>query len=151
MFTTRTISLLTDTQKQLAIAAIQNAPTGQNLEVVIREVKKQRSLDANAAYWAALNDIASQAWMGGKQYSADIWHIYCRQQFMPDEAEEPYIFDHVLDREVGSYHKWAYLPNGERQCIASTTQLTKHGFSEYITHVLAFGGSLGVLFTTKER
>jgi hypothetical protein len=145
----RTISLLTDTQKKLALAAITNAPTGQNLEVVIREVKKQRSLDANAAYWAALNDIASQAWLNNRQYSADIWHIHCREQFTPDEATEPYIFE--LVKEVENYHKYDYLPNGERVCIASTTQLTKKGFSDYLENVFALGSELGVLFTTKER
>lgn len=148
-YTERTISLLTDTQKQTAILALQNAPTGQNLEVVIREVKKQRSLDANAAYWAALNDISQQGWFNGKLYSPDMWHVYCKQQYLPDENLEPYIFEHVKD--VESYQKYEFTPDGQRYCIASTTQLTKHGFSEYLTQVLALGGNLGVLFTTKER
>ncbi len=148
-YSPRTIPLLTDTQKQTAILALQNAPTGQNLEVVIREVKKQRNNVQNNLLWAAMDDISQQLWLNGKQYSIEIIHEHMKQEFMPDETTEPYIHEHVIIPE--SYCKWEFMPNGARRCTASTTQLTKYGFSQYIEQIFAFGSSYGVMFTTKER
>jgi hypothetical protein len=149
-FQTRTISLLTDTQKQLAIAAVNNAPTGQNLEVLIREVTKKRTESQNALMFAsAIKDIAEQVWVEGRQYDKDTWHRYLKKYFLPDETSEPYI--HELVKDPATYKKFATSPDGEQECVGSTTQLTKYGFSQYLEQIYAFGASNGVLFTTKER
>ena len=145
----RTIALIGDTQKQLAIAAITNAPTGQNLEVVIREVKKQRNNDQNALMWSgALKDISEQIWLNNRQYSAEIWHEYFKELYLIDESE-PYPHEHVKSPE--SYRKYDYTPKGQRLLIGSTTDLTKYGFSQYLEQIYAYGASHGVSFTTKER
>jgi replication-associated recombination protein RarA len=150
MYQPRTIALIGDTNKQLAIAAITNAPVGQNIEIVIREVKKQRSIEQQALMFAGpLKDISEQVWVQGRQYSVEAWHEYYKQEYLPDELTEPYI--HELVTKPESYKKWDYLPNGERRCIASTTQLTKYGYTQYLEKIHADGASKGVLFTTKER
>lgn len=115
----------------------------QLLEVVIRPVAKKRSLDQNALYWAGpLKDIEQQAWVNDRQYSAELWHEYFKQQYMP-EANDP-----DIDRLVKSpekYNKWDYMPSGERICVASTTKLTKYGFSQYLTAVQAEAAQMGVM------
>ncbi|MES1989237.1 MAG: recombination protein NinB [Pseudomonadota bacterium] len=145
----RTISLLTNTQRDTAIAAIHNAPVGQNLEVVIREVKKQRSIDQQALLFAGpLKDISEQAWVDGHQFSKDAWHYHYKTLYLP-EFEDPYIFELVKDCE--KYIKWEFTPKGERLLVGSTTQLTKYGYSQYLEKIHADGAGMGVLFTTKER
>ena len=48
-----------------------------------------------------------------------------------------------------SYQKWEYLPDDTRILKGSTTQLTKFGFSEYMTQIEAYAVSeLGVIFYT---
>jgi hypothetical protein len=150
MYQTRTIALLDNERKNLALNAVINAPTGKNLEVVIREVKKQRSIEQQALLFAGtLKDISEQVWVQNKQFSVEAWHEFYKQEYLPDELTEPYLHEHVTKPE--QYKKWDYLPNGERRCIASTTQLTKYGYTQYLEQIHADGASKGVLFTTKER
>ena len=83
----KVIRLVGKLQADTAIIAIQNAPINieRPLEVIIREEQKCRSLSANALMWAGpLNDIATQAWVHGKQYSALIWHEYFKEKFLPE-------------------------------------------------------------------
>lgn len=128
--------------RETLIAAIRNLPLDQvqPLEVVIREQIKGRRPDANARMWAGpLKDIADQAWIEGRQHSAEVWAAYFKRELLPEE------FDPAMCKE--GYEKWAYDPGGERILIGSTTQLTVKGFAEYVTAIEAFGASLGVLFT----
>ena len=128
--------------RETLIAAIRNLPLDdmQPLEVVIREQIKGRKLDQNSRLWAGpLRDIAEQAWIEGKQHSAEVWAHYFKRELLPEE------FDPAMCKE--GYEKWAYDPGGERILIGSTTQLTVKGFAEYTTAIEAFGASLGVLFT----
>ncbi len=147
-FQTRQIRIVGQMQKDTAIAAIQNLPVlgDKPLVVTIGEERKARGLDANALYWAGpLRSLAEQAWVDGKQYSAEVWHEAMKREFLP-ELDNP-----EIDRQAKeSYRKWDYLPNGERVLIGSTTQLTKYGFSLYLQQVEAYGASLGVLFHTRE-
>jgi hypothetical protein len=150
MYQPRTIALIGDTQKKLAIAAITNAPIGQNLEMVLREATGKRTASQNALMFAsAIKDIAEQVWVEGRQFDKDTWHRYMKKCYLPDETREPYI--HELVKEPETYHKFATSPDGEQECVGSTTQLTKYGFSQYLEQIYAFGASHGVLFTTKER
>ena len=145
-FQTRTIRLVGAQQCDTAIAAIQNAPREiYALEVIIREAKKVRGLDANARMWVGpLADIAAQAWMNRRQYSAEVWHEYAKREFLPDT-------DHPdLDRLVKdpfTWAKWDFAPNGDRICVGSTTKLTPYGMSQHMMQLEAFGASLGVLFS----
>ena len=42
----------------------------------------RRSLEQNRRYFAMLREIASQVWVGGKQYSDEVWHEMLKQKFI---------------------------------------------------------------------
>ena len=140
------IRLVGKLQADTAINAIQNAPIDieRPLEVIIREEQKGRSLSANALMWAGpLNDIASQAWVHGKQYSALIWHEYFKEKFLPDFPD--------LTQVNEGYRKYEETPDGKRILIGSTQKLTKHGFSLYMEQIYAYGADLGVRFSETDQ
>jgi hypothetical protein len=141
-FLTRKIIIIGEVQKALAMSMIENLPVDpvNPLEVTARELVRSRSLDSNAAMWAGtLRDISQQAWVQGKQYSAEVWHEEFKREYLPEE------FDDELCK--AGYRKWDFLPNGERVLIGSTTQLTVRGFALYLQTVEAFGAGLGVQFS----
>lgn len=138
-YRTRSIILLGDRQKEIACAAIRNAPAG--VEAVIREPVKVRGLDQNGFYWLILGQIAEQAWLGGRQYSKEVWHHYCGINLMPEQIT-------TKDGEIRS--KWEEVPDGDAVVI-STTKLERKCFAEYTTIVEAFGASLGVQFSVNPR
>jgi hypothetical protein len=142
----KTIRLVGKLQIDTAINAIQNAPIDSDkpLEVIIREEQKGRSLSANALMWAGpLNDIASQAWVHGKQYSALIWHEYFKEKFLPDFPDSTQVKE--------GYRKYEETPDGRRVLIGSTQKLTKHGFSLYMEQIYAYGAELGVRFSETDQ
>jgi len=138
----KTFRLIGKPQAEIAINAIQNAPIDSEypLEVIIREEQKARSLSANALMWAGpLNDIAQQAWVHGRQYSALIWHEYFKEKFLPEIADPKFTKE--------GYKKYEETPDGRRVLVGSTSKLTKWGFSNYMEQIYAYGGELGVKFT----
>ena len=142
----KVIRLVGKLQADTAISAIQNAPidTERPLEVIIREEQKGRSLSANALMWAGpLNDIASQAWVHGKQYSALIWHEYFKEKFLPDFPDPTQVKE--------GYRKYEETPDGRRVLIGSTQKLTKHGFSLYMEQIYAYGAELEVRFSETDQ
>jgi len=142
----KVIRLVGKLQADTAISAIQNAPidTERPLEVIIREEQKGRSLSANALMWAGpLNDIASQAWVHGKQYSALIWHEYFKEKFLPDFPDPTQVKE--------GYRKYEETPDGRRVLIGSTQKLTKHGFSLYMEQIYVYGAELGVRFSETDQ
>lgn len=142
-FITRNIILLDDDRRNIAIAAVTNAPAG--IECVLREPVKARKLDQNALYWSGpLKNIADQAWLCGQKYADIVWHEHLKREFLPDE-DEPDLA--LLVKSPETYRKWAAMPNGVGVCIGSTTELTVKGFSLYLEQVHAFGASLGVMFS----
>jgi len=145
-FQTRTLHLIDDKVRALAVAAVQNAPA--DIEIVLRERVKVRKPAQNALMWvSALKDIASQAWFDGRQFSEEVLHEHMKREFLPET------FDTELPRLVkdpDTWTKWEYLPDGERILVGSTTKLTTYGFSQYMEQVYAFGASLGVMFGAKE-
>lgn len=145
-YQTRHIMLIGDMQRSTAKILIDNAPMDvmHPIECVIREAIKPRKIDQQKLMWVgALKDISEQAWVSGRQYSADVWHEHFKREYLP----ETYIEGETQE----CYEKWAYLPNGERVLIGSTTKLTTKGFSKYLEQVYAFGAGLGVRFSTVER
>ncbi len=141
-FQTCKIRLVGNQQLNAALARLQHVPIDPEkpLEVIIREEVKMRGLDANARMWAGpLKDIAEQAYIEGRAYSAEVWHEYFKKEYLPEE------FDPEMTRE--GYRKWAVAPDGARVLIGSTTQLTVKGFAVYLTQVEAFGAGQGVLFS----
>ena len=145
-FATRLFYLRSETQTAALLALVPHLPLDEDspLEVVIREKAKVRGMDQNALYWVGpLADIAAQAWVAGRQYSDTVWHEQFKAEFLPEEG------DHDLGELVKdplAWRKWDFTPNGERVLVGSTTQLTKKGFSQYLTQVEAYGASLGVQF-----
>lgn len=136
------IRLVGKPQVEVAINALQNAPIDSQhpLEVIIRKEQTSRSLSANALMWAGpLNDIANQAWVHGRQYSALVWHEYFKEQFLPE------LSDPEMTKE--GYKKYEETPEGKRILVGSTSKLTKLGFSNYMEQIYSYGASLGVKFT----
>ena len=140
-YTTRKILLRSDTQVQIACAAVKNAPLDNDnpLLVTIGEAPKGRGLDANGYYWMRLGEIAEQAWFDGKQYSKEVWHEYCRQKVMPET---------VTIKDGSEVSKWVESPTG-KAVVISTTMLDKKCFADYTEACEAFGASMGVLFSTR--
>ena len=140
-FPTRQIMLHTVQQRGIVMALLPNLPLDEAnpLEVIIREPVKARGPDQNSLMWAGpLADIAAQAWVDGRQFSAEVWHEHFKREYLPEE------FDPELTKE--GYRKWDYTPAGERVLIGSTTQLTKRGFSQYLEQIEADGAGMGVQF-----
>ncbi len=149
-FQQRTFRLADREVVRRMVDLIENLPVdaARPLEVVIREEKRKRTLDQSALYWAGpLRDIAEQAWVQGRQYSAEVWHEYFKREFLPD----PYCSDcdgsHIKD----GFAKWAMTPKGTNVLIGSTTGLTVRGMAAYLERVYAYGASLGVQFSENDR
>lgn len=141
-FAERKLYLRNETVRNTLLALVRNLPLDdmEPLEIVVREQIKGRKPDANARMWAGpLKDIAEQAFIEGRQFSAEVWHEWAKREFLPEE------FDPVLCRE--GYKKWDFDPSGERILVGSTTMLTVKGFADHITMLEAAGASFGVLFT----
>lgn len=145
-FATRSFLLRSQVQLDALSALIKHLPLDNDnpLEVVIREPAKGRGLNQNALMWVGtLADIANQAWVNGRQFSAEVWHEYLKRLYLPEEYSEELTKD--------GYRKWDYTPSGERVLVGSTTQLTKRGFADYLTQVEAHGAEMGVMFTDNRR
>ena len=145
-YLTKVIRLVGNLQADTAISAIQNAPIDidRPLEVIIREEQKGRSLSANALMWAGpLNNIATQAWVHGRQYSALIWHEFFKEKFLPDFPDPKQVKE--------GYIKYEETPDGRRVLTGSTNKLTKHGFSLYMEQIYAYGAELGVRFSEADQ
>lgn len=138
-FEKRTFLLREESIRDRAIAVLKNLPIDAEkpLQVVVSEYKAARKPDQNARMWAGpLKDLSDQAWLDGKQFSAEVWHHYLKSQLLPEQ------FDADLCKE--DYRKWEFDPAGDRVLVGSTTQLTVKGFAEYMTALEAFASSLGV-------
>lgn len=103
----------------------QLADAGKPLAVHVDEHGERRSGAQNRLLWAILNDIAAQAWVGGKQYSADAWHEHFKREFLGLEE----------------------LPNGQTIGISTATLKTSE-FADYVTRVQQYAVTeLGVELT----
>jgi hypothetical protein len=150
-FQPRTIKLIGTTQRDTAIAMLNNLPLGQEIEIVARKAVKARTTDQNSLMWSCgcLQCISEQLWVADtngvkRLFDADTWHKYFKIEYLPDETAEPYI--HELVKNPDSYRKWTVLPNGERELNGSTTDLTKYGMSIYMEKIYSYGAKNGVLF-----
>jgi len=129
-------------QVERAVALLRTLPLDEKkpLEVLVREEVKARKLDQNALYWAGpLKDIAEQAWIDGRQYSAPVWHEFFKAEFLPDT------YDPDLCKDE-KYRKWDEGPGGGQVLVGSSTDLTIKGFAQYLEQIHAFGANLGVEF-----
>lgn len=100
------------------------AASGKPLVVQVGEYKARRSTQANKRYWAILNQISGDAWIEGKQFSADIWHEWSKRRF------------------IGCHE----LPDGSLVGI-STTTLDVAEFNDYMSKIESYAAQeLGVEF-----
>lgn len=98
---------------------------------VLTVKRRKRTTPQNRRYWGqgVLAQVAEQATVGGKQFSADIWHELFKRKFIG-----------VIE-----------LPNGE-VVGKSSKDLTTAEFSEFCSQVEAYAASeLGVTFYDLER
>jgi hypothetical protein len=99
------------------------AAAGRPLMVTVEEYGAKRSTQANARYWALLEEISEQAYVDGKRFSREAWHTYFREQYAPKE-----------DGPAG------LTP-------MSTSQMDKETFSAYVTRIEVYAAqTLGVEF-----
>lgn len=140
-FESRRVRLVGEQQRANAVAILVGAPldASKPLEFIIREEVKARKPDQNALMWAGpLKDIAEQAVIDGRRFSATVWHEYLKEQFLPEE------FDPLQCKD--GYTKWDFTPDEKRVLVGSTKELTIKGFAFYLEQVLAFGANLGVMY-----
>ena len=118
---TKQIYRLTPNNRGDMIEIICSAPDYHMVEIR----PEDRTAAQNRFYWATIRQIAEWVKPTGKQYSADVWHEYLKTLFLHTEMIE--------------------LPNGElKEVERTTTSLTKHDFSDYVTAVLAWANENGV-------
>jgi hypothetical protein len=112
--------------KRLVAFVKANWSTEKPLMVIVTEADKPRTLHQNAYYWAVIREIAANAWVGGRQFSAEAWHELLAREYGP-----------VKDIE---------LPNGNVvQTRCSTSDMNAGPFSEYIENIKAYAaGELGL-------
>jgi hypothetical protein len=145
-FQKRTIYLREEKQRETLLALVQNLPLddARPLQITIEEYRPTRKLSQQAYLFAGpLRDIAEQAWIDGKQFSADVLHEFLKRELLPEEFDPEFCKD--------DYQKWRYDPKGNRILVGSTTGLTVKGFARYTEQVIAFGAALGVSFTERSE
>jgi hypothetical protein len=99
------------------------------LSVSVSEASKPRTRDQNDYARALVREVASNAWVNGRQFSADAWWEFFAREFGPcDEVE---------------------LPNGEVvKRRRSTTEMSAKAFSEFIDAIRDYAANtLGLELT----
>jgi len=144
----QTLILVNELVRQNALKIISNLPIDGSMQVVIGLKKKVRTSTQNGLQWSGmLADIAEQAWLSGRQFSKEVWHRYCKIEFLPEGNEED--FDRMV---LKGYRKWDYMPDGERILVGSTTMLTTYGMGVYMDKCHAFfSQELGVRFHVRSH
>lgn len=101
------------------------ADAGKPLAITVAEHRAKRSGEQNKRLWALLNEIAEQAMLDGKQYSAEAWHEHFKRTLIGVEE----------------------LPGGGSVGI-STTKLNVEEFGAYMTRIEAYAAqNFGIEFT----
>ena len=130
----RTLILTSEAVVMNISSIVHNLPIDGSVEVVIRDVTKERTPDQNSAMWAGpLRDIEEQAWVNKRQFKADVWHEFFKREYLPEGDEED--FESLVK---AGYRKWDYTPKGDRVLVGSTTQLTTKGMAQYMTKLEAY-------------
>jgi len=113
--------LTSDDFRAMAIDAIRTSNEGE----VVTISSRNRTTEQNSLYWVLLQNLSEQYVDEGKTFSADTWHEYFKQQYLPKDYVE--------------------LPDGNvKEKERTTTKLNKAEFSEYIEKVQAFCAQLGI-------
>lgn len=128
-----------------ASAMLNNLPVDGSMECVLRHYKKLSSdQQRRRMFGYVVGEIAAQAWLQGKQYSAEVWHEFLKAKFLPETHKEG------ITKE--GYVKYLELPDGSVKMVGSTTQLTTLGHTNYVRECEAFAAQeLGVRFSAEEK
>jgi len=115
------------------------ADAGTPLQVTVTIYRASRKQEQNALYWVILAQIADQAWVAGRRFDAETWHVHCKRSFLPEVNER-------------GADKWRLLPNGDRELVMSSTDLNVSEFSTYLNEVQAYATTeLGVMLSQNPR
>jgi hypothetical protein len=102
---------------------------GTPMRIIATTAEKKRNREQNARLWGYLySTIAEQAWVDGRQYDKDQWHLYFAKKYgIFDEVEIP--GGEIITRRV------------------STSKMNVGEFSEYMQKIEAEAATeLGVCF-----
>lgn len=141
-FDKRVLVLRSEEIRDRAVALLRNLPIDAEspLQVTVDIYRPPRKKSQSDLMWAGpLKDMEQQAYVEGRRFSAEVWHEWAKENFLPDE------FDPEHCRE--GYVKWTEGPDGKRRMVGSTTMLTKYGMSVYLEQLFAAGANLGVQFS----
>jgi len=141
-YPTRKIFISSAHHKGIASTVLMNLPVDVNkpLLITISEAPKPRNLSQNALLWAgALKDISEQVYVNGHTFSAEVWHEYLKEKFLPDETSMSEENQHKYLKQ--DYKKYVDLPDGRRRLVGSTTELTVKGFALYMQEIEAWGAT----------
>lgn len=105
-------------------------------EVTVGDAK--RSLAANAAFHAAVSDIADQVEWYGQKLPAGVWKRLLVSAYLRERGEKPFMVP-ALDGV------------GVDVIYERTSQMSRQEMGELIEWVSAFGAEHGVKFTTSEK
>ena len=109
--------------RRRAVLAIQNAPDG----YVVRIQPPTRSLEQNAALWAALNDVARQVVWHGRKLDAESWK-------------------HVFSASLKKQDVVPGIDGGFVVLGISTSKMTRSEMSDMLELIHAFGAEHGVVW-----
>lgn len=116
-------NLSTDNARKQALEAVQRAKPGW----VVSIQPPNRSAAQNSFYWAMLTAISEQI-RPGKAHDRDVWHEYFKTLFLPTRMVE--------------------LPGNQLiELPATTTNLSKSDFSQYVDKVSAWAMEHGLMWT----
>jgi len=97
------------------IQMVTQAPDGYVVEIK----QANRTIEQNALYWTAVHEIAESTFLNGKAFTPEVWHVYFKQRYLSGRMIE--------------------LPNGQLvEADATTTELSKEEFSDFVNEVLSF-------------
>ena len=93
-----------------------------DLQITIAPKKSKRTIEQNKRLWAIYNELAQNAWVNGRQFTADVWHEYLKGLFI-------------------GYNE-TVLPSGEvLKTPISTTTLNTAEMTAYQDKITAYGAS----------
>ena len=118
---------LSDQARQMIMQALRSME-GKQIEIVVKEKKKKRSLSQNAFYWGCVIPAITNMF---RDYGNNV------------DNEQVHEF---LKSEVGKMNQTIMLPDGEvKEICGSSAALKTMEFENYLTKVRAWAAEWGVI------
>lgn len=91
-----------------------------DLQITVALKKSRRTIEQNKRLWSLYGELSQNAWVDGKQYTAEVWHEYLKGLFLGFTEQ--------------------VLPNGQViKTPISTTTLNTAEMTAYQDKITAFG------------